>query len=309
MLGGLFGKKKGRSVPDKAARLSPAITSSIMATVGSRGIPPMPSAAQKAFRLSVDPRAEARDFIDIIESDEALSARVIKIANSVYYERGKKSETIEESVLVIGINELRNLLSATTLTEIFPSSHPARSQLWANDIATAIAAKIIARKVLPSKEEAAFLAGLMHDIGKLMLLQRAGPDYQRIIDLVQSKGCDFCEAEEEVFPFNHTEVGQLIGEKWSFTEELIDAIRNHHRPWSATASGGPIRLPELVKAADLAAHALGLGHPRGFGRFKNSAIAALEEAWTQLQIAEPQRRGLAQEIQRTYDLEYDLYSN
>jgi len=303
MFGGLFGKKKKPDNPERAPQLSPAVRESIMSIAGIRGIPPMPSAAQRAFRLSVDPRAEARDFIDIIESDEALSARVIKIANSVYFERGKKSETIEDSVLVIGINELRNLLSATTLTDIFPCSHPGRVQLWANDIATAIAAKILSRQIMPSREEAAFLAGLMHDLGKLMMLQRTSEDYQKVLTQAAEKGCDFCTAEEEIFPFNHTEAGQLIAEKWNFSEDLIGAIRHHHRPWSS----GAVTLPEIVKAADLMAHALGLGHPRGFTRFRNAAELALEEVWRRLQIPEPSRKSMLHEIQRTYNIEYDLY--
>ena len=153
MFGKLFSRNKDKAGRDKAPGLAPATARSVLTVVGSQAIPAMPSAAQKAFQLSIDPSAEARDFIQVIESDEGLSARVIKIANSVYFDRGRVNETIEDCVLVIGINELRSLLNATTLSEIFPSRHPARSQLWANDIATALISRSLAGRICPGKED------------------------------------------------------------------------------------------------------------------------------------------------------------
>lgn len=107
----------------------------------------------------------------MIEVDEALAARVIKIANSVFFDRGNKSSSIEEAVLVIGLNELRNLLNANALSDIFRVG-VAREQLWAHDVAVALTSKQLAQRILPHQADSAFLAGLMHDIGKLLLLQR-----------------------------------------------------------------------------------------------------------------------------------------
>ncbi len=93
----MFWRTKEKKKPSEGfTRLSGPIQDAINAAIGPKGIPTMPGAAQKAFQLSTDPNAEARDFIEVIESDEALSARVVKIANSVYFDRGKKSETIED---------------------------------------------------------------------------------------------------------------------------------------------------------------------------------------------------------------------
>jgi len=308
MLGGLFGKKKRSAGDSGPEHLSPALTSTILGVVGGRSIPTMPAAAQKAFQLSTNPKAEARDFIEVIESDEALAARVIKIANSVYFDRGKASKTIEDSVVVIGINELRNLLSATTLSEIFPSSHRARSQMWENDIGTAVIAKTLAQMYLPSQTEVAFLGGLMHDIGKLLLLQRSGGEYQKVLDLVERTGCTFCDAEAQSFPFDHTEVGQLIGERWNFSPELISIIRWHHQPWATLIKGGAIGLPLIVRAADTIAHALGIGHPRGFARFKENALKDLGDVWSNLRIPEGSAREHLDRFQRAYDSERDLYA-
>jgi HD-like signal output (HDOD) protein len=309
MFGGLFGKSKSKNGNQAIQQLSPAISSSILSAVGSQSIPPMPGAAHKAFQLAIDPNAEARDFIEVIEADEALAARVLRIANSVFYDRGKTSASIEESVTVIGINELRCLLNANTLSDIFPCRHPARTQLWANDIATALIAKQLSLRLLPSKVSTAFLAGLMHDLGKLLLLQRNTEEYVKILNSVESKGVSFKESEGLLYPFDHTEVGQLIAERWKFSDELIDAIRNHHQPWpQGQDKTGTVSLACLVKAADLMAHALGLGHPRGFARLQHNCEAQLEEAWAWLAVPTGEQKPLLAQCKRTFEIEYDLYA-
>ena len=305
----LLGLKSSQTTESSVQKIAPGVEQSILSAVGARSIPPMASAAQKAFQLATDPKADARDFVEVIGSDEGLSARVIKIANSVYFDRGKKSSTIEESVVVIGINELRSLLNATTLSEIFPSRHAARPQLWSNDLGTAIISKTLARRLLPAKAELAFLGGLMHDIGKLLLIQKAGDDYNKIIKKVETEGVDFCTAEEEIFPFNHTQVGQLIGQRWNFSSELLAIIGGHHRSWTAITQGGSSpSLVGIIKAADTVCHALGIGHPRGFHRLKNRANEELSAAWQALNVSASDQITILKDLQKAYELEHELYA-
>jgi len=308
MFGRFFGGRTGRLEQEKTAALAPALSASIYNVIGKRSIPTMPAAAQRAFRLAVDPNAGARDFVDVIQSDEALSARVIKIANSVYFERGKKSETIEECVQVIGVNELRNLLSATSLSEIFPTKHAARAQLWANDIATGLTAKILAERLPCRKKDMAFLGGFMHDIGKLLLLQRAEEMYAQVLHRVSRSGCSFCEAEQDVFVFNHCEVGQLIAEQWNFSDDLIDVIRNHHAPLPELSEARrDLKLSCVVGMADTVSHALGLGHTQGFAALQNRARDDLERLWEYLNVPESERRGFLRSVQRAFDMEKERY--
>ncbi len=311
MLRGLFGgsnkkpEEKGISPPPK---LTTAVIGSINTIVGAHSIPPMPGAAQKAFSLSINPKAEARDFIDVIESDEGLSARVLKIANSVFFDRGRLSKTIEEAVLVIGINELRCLLNSTTLSEIFPSRSRIRAQLWSNDVATAIVARSLAQNYSGSRSELAFLAGLMHDIGKLLILQKASVEYRRVINLVERDALEFDRAEEQIFMFDHTEVGQLIAERWKFTTEITAAIRYHHLLWSDLAihQASP-SITVLVKAADLISHSEGFGHPRTFGKFREKHAQSLGEVWEALGMTAGDKKDMLASLRRQFELEYELY--
>lgn len=302
MLGRIFGKKKGASL-GAPPPLSSSVRSAISQVAGARGIPVMPFSAQKAFQLSTSPKADARDFIQLLESDEGLSARILKIANSVYFDRGKKSETLEQAVTVVGINELKSILNANSLADLFPSSHPLRSFFWKHNISVAIAAKVLASKLAPGLSDSAFMAGLMHDIGKLFLVQRAPEEYSRILASVESRGLSFRTAEAEVFPFDHSEVGQLIAEKWNFPDQLISAIRNHHAPVGDYASSAELSF--IICAADTVVHALGLGHTKGLTTIRREAEERLTSIWEK---AGTGGKELLNEIKRTVETEEDLYS-
>ncbi|MBX7145400.1 MAG: HDOD domain-containing protein [Oligoflexia bacterium] len=307
MLSNFFRKKKAKEPPSGAPLLAPGTTQTILNVIGARSIPSMPGAAQKAFKIATDPKAEARDFVEVFESDEALSARVLKIANSVFFDRGHQTSTIEDAVTVIGLNELRSLLSATSLSEIFPSKHPTRATLWSHDIAVALTARALARRSCPQKQDLAFLGGLMHDVGKLLLLQRCPEEYQRALRLVEHEGLDFVKAEEHRFPFTHTEVGQLIGEQWHFSPELVAIIRRHHDDWSALSQPG-LELVALIKAADTLAHALGLGHSVSMAKLKAKHEERLPDVWAALGIPEPDRVEMLDSLKKTFTLEHDQLS-
>ena len=286
--------------------ITAAIRDSVFSRVGTKSIPPMPGAAQKAFELSVNPKAEARDFIGLLESDEALAARIIKIANSVFYDRGRASQTIEESVVVIGINELKSLLNASTLSELFPSKSKARTFLWGHDIATGIAARVLADRINPKVRELSFLAGIMHDIGKLLLLQRSPDDYGRVFDEVELTGSDFVTAENEVFPFDHTQVGQLIAEKWNFSTDLVHVIRHHHDRWEDIPESYIVT--GIVKASDIFVHSMGIAHPKGFSRFCKKREEDIPEALEALHLPTNSAAEITATIKRTYDMEADLFT-
>jgi HD-like signal output (HDOD) protein len=305
MLGKLFGgfKKSNQAAPEKV-KLSSGVSDQILAVVGARGIPPMPGNAQKAFSLAVNPKAEARDFIDLIKSDESISARILRVSNSVYFDRGKKSTSIEDAVGVIGLNELRSLLNASSLTALFPSSHPARTLAWNNDIATALFSKFLCDRFLPEMSSSAFLAGLMHDIGKLLLIQRSTDEYTKLLRRVESDGVPFHVAEAEVFPFDHTEAGLLVAERWHFTDELKLVIKNHHLPFKSLSQS---KFVGIVKAADMLTYAIGVVGGASYNRLRTSLEEQLPSIWSYLEISAADGSEMCKQLKRLYDSESDLY--
>lgn len=315
MLKKLFSKKdktpsKGKGTPSGSRRssLTPALREVILKKLGNTAIPSMPKNAQRAFELSADPTAQATDFVEIIEADDALSSRIIRVANSVVFGRKEPAESIEQAVINIGNEELRNFIGATSLSDLFPSRHPARQQFWQNDLATAIISKELAKRFVVGKEGIAFLGGLLHDIGKLLMLQRTGAPYDNVLFQVRSKGASFEDAEVETFNFHHGEVGQMVAQHWRFSEDLVSIIAHHHCLHSE--NGGPDRsLANIIGVADVYAHSLGIGHLAGNHRLKESKRALLPLCDSLLGISEKEREELLLHLSESVPAELVQYQS
>jgi putative nucleotidyltransferase with HDIG domain len=286
--------------------LADGVQQSILGYLGMRSIAIMPRAAQQAFEIATNPNSEAEEYVTLVERDEGLSARVLKIANSVYYNRGSGSKTIAEAINVIGITELSGLLNASALSHFFPSRHPLRVTLWKHNIGVAVAARVLARSANPSAPEQAFLAGLMHDIGKLLMVQQQPTMYERVVKRAHAEGLESATAETEEFPFDHTQVGHLIAERWKFSADLITVISSHHRPWSDIA---PRSVTAVVKAADSVAHVLGLGAGVDTSALRRVHEPLLSDAWRSLEIPPSEQETVLRSITRTFDEEHSMYES
>jgi HD-like signal output (HDOD) protein len=304
MLSKFFGSKSKSE--DEMSPLADGVRRSILGYLGMKSIPIMPKAAQQAFQLSANPNAEASDYIAIVERDEGLSSRVLKIANSVFYDRGGGSKTIADAVNVIGLTELKGLLNATTLTNLFPTRHPLRAQLWAHNVATAVVSRFLARQLLPSQTDQAFLGGLMHDIGKLLILQQHTASYERLILRGISDCLESIQAEVLEYPFDHTQVGHLIAERWAFSADLTNVISRHHRPWKDIPRHSVIA---LVKAANIITHAAALGASRELTQMRRAYEPLLPEAWEHLGVNEMNQRDMLERARVTFNDESELFDS
>ncbi len=306
---GFFGKllSKPGGTPDKERvlrRTSPATAERIKNILGIRELEMMPAQAARAFELSSDPQAKADDFVHVIESDEALSARVIRVANSVYFFRGNAANDIEKAVANIGLDELRGLLSATMLRSLLNTASSVREQLWGNSVATAIASRLLARSTTHLSTSEAFLAGLLHDVGKLVMIRRGGNRYDKVLQIVAGGEKNFIEAEEVVFEVNHVEVGKYVAEEWHFPARIIETIALHHEPIPEESRPS---LPTLVHTADLISHANLLGHApplRSFGKHSRQAVLPLLGRFS---LSEESYVGFCEDLQAQYEKELALY--
>ena len=304
MLSKLFGSKsKGEEQRDN---LADGVRQSILSYLGMKSIPIMPKAAQQAFQLATNPNAEASDYIAIVERDEGLSSRVLKIANSVFYDRGGGSKTIADAVNVIGLTELKGLLNSTSLSGLFPTRHPLRAHLWSHNVATAVTARFLARQILPSQTDQAFLGGLMHDIGKLLILQQHTVGYERLMKKGIADGLESINAETVEYPFDHTQVGHLIAERWSFSADLTEIISRHHRPWKDIPR---LSVTGIVKASNIIAHATAMGTPRDMLSIRPIYDPMLPEAFEFLGVPEHTHKELVSQAQATFEQENELYES
>ena len=171
-----------------------------------RDLPTLPVIAQKVLTLADDDAASAERLTAIISSDQSLSAKVLALANSAYYGYRGKIGTIRQAVIVIGTNMLKQLSLSVLVCGTVGRDGKKRTEFWLHSFATATASSLIAKRTGIRDGDLAFMGGLLHDIGKIVI--------------------------ETYFPdqhdMDHTEVGSWMAERWQLPEPLINAIAFHH---------------------------------------------------------------------------------
>ena len=311
---GLFGqifnsKSKNKTSSSSLAKTSRADEIRITETLGLRRLESMPVQAAKAFQLSCDPKSTLDDFVKIIESDEVLSARIMKIANSVYFRRGDQAKDISRAVANIGLNEIKCLLSAAMLKSLLKGNSKMRNVIWGNSVATALTTKHLSMYTnIPEGE--AFLCGLLHDVGKLIMLQRSTPKYEKLMQVFLNSSRGSVVLEEEGFDLTHIELGKWLAEKWSFPESVRRAITFHHHRWPDNPNelGKKTSPAMLVKCADTIAHANRLGHNSSHRAFGTKCQIEKTAILNQLQISESDLENIEKTVSRLFESEISLYS-
>lgn len=225
-----------------------------------RDLPALPAAVTRVMQLTDDPRAGTADVARALASDQALAARVLKLANSAFYGASRRISTVSEAVVTLGMRTTRNLVMATSCQEMLESDVSGyalpRGALWRHSLACASAAQALAGRARYRATEEAFVAGLLHDIGKVVLNTYRRDEFVRVLLRVSSGGVTFAEAEREILGFDHAEAGARLLERWNLPPSLVIAVRHHHTPLNAPS---PALLPCLIHVADAVCLTLGIG--------------------------------------------------
>ncbi|GBC97018.1 Ribonuclease Y [bacterium HR16] len=225
-----------------------------------RDLPALPEVVVRVMRMTEDPRSDAQSIAKVIATDQAMAARVLKLANSAFYGLPRRVSTLSEAVVILGFRTIKNLAIAASTFELLNREIAGywlqRGELWRHSLACAIGAQLIARKVrLPVVEEA-FVAGLLHDIGKVAINLFVREQFDQIMERAQQDRIPFVEAEQAVLGFNHAMAGGLIAEKWNLPPSLVSVIKYHHQPSSAPDKDLMI---SVVHLADILSITMGIG--------------------------------------------------
>jgi putative nucleotidyltransferase with HDIG domain len=225
-----------------------------------KDLPPFSVVANRALKLTNDPRSSAIDISRVISYDPAFTARVLRMANSAYYGFARKVTTVSDAIVILGYETLKSVVLALTLQKFYDREIKGygleKGDMWKHSVGCALAARMIATKVKYKSVEEAFVGGLLHDVGKIILNQFVRDELDKIIELSSTEGLSFSEAEKKILGFDHQDIGAKVADKWNFNEKIVEAIKQHHRPQKA------IRDPELtaiVHVADFICLSLGLG--------------------------------------------------
>lgn len=197
-------------------------------------LPPMPQVMHKVRDIIQNPISGLKDIGDLIESDQALAMKSLRLANSAYYSRMGKVSSVQEAAVVLGLRILSELITVAFMSKALGSSLkgydlPAES-LWRHSLAVAVGSRIIANKKYPALANEAFSAGLIHDVGKLILDRYILERKEEFLKFLADGEQAFLIAEKEILGFDHAEIGSEICKRWNFPKSISVAIKYHHHP-------------------------------------------------------------------------------
>lgn len=198
-----------------------------------KDIPTLPHVVSKIVEIVDSPNTSASDLNKAISMDQALSVKVLKLVNSAFYGFPKKIETLTQAIVILGFNTVRSLALSISMVDFFTGKGGRKlnyTEFWKHSIATSILAKQIAKKSFPSIAEEAFVSGLLHDIGILILDQYVTSEYREVLECMETEGMQLVQAERKILGITHAEVGRLLAEKWNLPDPLLYSISYHHEP-------------------------------------------------------------------------------
>jgi putative nucleotidyltransferase with HDIG domain len=236
--------------------------------------------AVKVLRTCNEPNTCANDLNRVISFDPVLTGRVLQLINSAYYSLPSKVNSLTRAIILLGLNTVKNLVLSFAVFESFSKRDTFRvfsaDDFWTHSLTVAAAARLLSiQHAVPLAErEDYFVAGLMHDIGKIPLNHLFPDEYRQAAELASESGRATRFGEQAVLGVDHCEVGDIIARKWQLSPALVEALAGHHDlPHQA---GEGMSLVNVVGFADVLAHGMGAGIPGGGSLDENEWQRALK---------------------------------
>ncbi|MBI4567271.1 MAG: HDOD domain-containing protein [Planctomycetes bacterium] len=200
---------------------------------GIHDIPTLPHVINKLNALLKAPHSTAQDVGELINTDQALASKTLKLVNSPYYGFGGKIQNINRAIVILGFNKIRNLALSVSVVEMFKGARSSRFDFpafWEHSIGSAVMCETLADFLKSPETEDAFVAGLLHDLGKLILVIYFPEDEEATARVVEEEGLFTFDAEKRLLGIEHGELGMALAETWNFPDKLVRAIGYHNRP-------------------------------------------------------------------------------
>jgi putative nucleotidyltransferase with HDIG domain len=225
----------------------------------TKDLPPMPIVAQRVLVLTEREDTSPMDLQRVISTDLALATKILRVANSALFGQARSVATISQAVNLLGYNAIRSLVVAASVRSLFMAKGDAGLKerlLWEHALGCGIAARLLAARLGYPGEENAFLGGLMHDIGKVVMNARFPEEYGRLFEAVYNHRRRAHEIEEEHLGLSHPVLGAILVKSWNFSAELEDVVASHHDLSKAKVN---LEAAAIVHFANLLCERLGIG--------------------------------------------------
>jgi len=214
-------------------------------------LPALPTIAMEIVELVDNPKTSASKLGKLVSTDQALTAKVLKIANSPFYGFPRKISTIDFAIIVLGYDALKEIVISISLVSSLQRKGDAYfdpKAFWDHSILSGVLARRLARDLGYRVSGEVFVGGLLHDMGVSVLHRYFKNEFKRIMEIIQETDLTALEAEESVLGVTHSEVGGWLAERWNLPNHLVEAITMHHTPGRAEQNKD---LVSLIHCADI----------------------------------------------------------
>ncbi len=239
--------------------MSTALVSADQVAAALGDLPTLPAIHTQIVELSSSDTTSASDLQKVIEVDPVLATKLLKLVNSAFYGFPVEIATIERAVMIIGFKGVVQLALSTAFVDLFADEDESGfdyEDFWKHSIATAVAARRISKAVDAASPEEMLLAGLIHDLGALVLAQKIPTEFGRALSLAKDSGRHLFDAERETLGFDHADTGRALVTLWRLPEQLARAVGDHHNPGRR---GQPTLESSIVHVAEIVAAGTGIG--------------------------------------------------
>lgn len=221
---------------------------------------PIPQITNKVMSIAQDPESSMADLSEIIVYDTALTANLLKIANSAYFGLQGKVDSVHHAIVYMGMDQVVSLVLLASSAESLKTAQKGYDlnvgDLWKYSVSSALIARELTKLKKTRETHLIFTASLLKDIGKVILSQYVDKSFKKISTLVKQQGYTFREAEKEVIGIDHSELGGIVAETWKFSPKMVEIIRNHHQPQKSSISEFE---SSIVYMADTLCMMMGIG--------------------------------------------------
>ncbi len=228
----------------------------------AKGLPTLPVVVTNLATLLNDERAGAAQFEQVIKPDPALTANLLRLANSPYFGLRREVTSVRQAIALLGIKRVFELAASVSFSQVIPDKIPGygieSKKFWVHCIAVGSLSERLAQVAGVRPPEMTFTAGLLHDIGKLGFGSFFAQEFDDILDLMGSGDISFVNSERKTMGTDHTEVGEVLAEEWDLPQQVVWTARWHHTPNETPKEADQV-LVDLVHIADGLAHLFGFG--------------------------------------------------
>ncbi|MBM2816939.1 MAG: metal-dependent phosphohydrolase [Ignavibacteria bacterium] len=238
----------------------------------------LPTVPSKLLEMLNTDEIYLKDISNIIEMDPSLTLKLLRVANSSLYATSGRISSIQQAIMIMGFSKLTNIVLGVSIFSKFwlssqPSAYPMMEKFWLHSSSTGTIARSVSAKIGAHYKEHEFIGGLLHQIGKLALMQYDFGKFSKVIEEIETNKLTDEEAEKKIFGVSHLEVGERIATLWRLPEELITIIANYPHPSKLTEHR------ELVAAVSFAGVLSEINGADFYKGLQNEIVLTEQESW------------------------------